>query len=48
LCRLLAAGGGKRGSHLETAENPTPNGQPQRRDKDARRRRAHGPILDAA
>ena len=26
---------GKRGSHLGTAENPTPNGQPQRGDKDA-------------
>ena len=26
---------GKRGSHLGTAENPTPNGQPQGCDKDA-------------
>ncbi len=26
---------GKRGSHLGTAENPTPNGQPQVCDKDA-------------
>jgi len=26
---------GKRGSHLGTAENPTPNGKPQRCDKDA-------------
>jgi hypothetical protein len=26
---------GKRGSHLGTAENPTPNGLPQRRGKDA-------------
>ena len=26
---------GKRGRHLGTAENPTPNGQPQRGDKDA-------------
>ena len=26
---------GKRGSHLGTAENPTPNDQPQRGDKDA-------------
>jgi|688.fasta_scaffold09829_10 hypothetical protein len=46
--RLLAAGGGSGGSHLGTAKNPTPTGRPQRRDKDARRRRAHGPILDAA
>ena len=30
-----------------TAENPTPTGQPQRRNKDARRRRAPGPILAA-
>jgi len=45
---LLAAGGGKRGSHLGTAENPTPNGRPQRHGKDARHRRAPGPILDAA
>ena len=28
---LLAARGGKRGSHLGTAENPTPTGRPQRR-----------------
>jgi hypothetical protein len=35
LSRLLAAGGGKRGSHLGTAENPTPTGQPQRCGKDA-------------
>ena len=26
---------GKRGSHLGTAKNPTPNGRPQRRGKDA-------------
>jgi len=32
----------------ETAENLTPTGQPQRCDKDARHRRAHGLILDAA
>jgi hypothetical protein len=32
---LLTPGGGKRRSHLGTAENPTPNGQPQRRGKDA-------------
>jgi hypothetical protein len=32
----------------ETAKNPTPTGQPHCRGKDARRRRAHGLILDAA
>ena len=31
---LLAARGGKRGSHLGTAENPTPTGRPQRHGKD--------------
>jgi hypothetical protein len=35
LSLLLEAGGGKRGSHLGTAENPTPNGRPQRHGKDA-------------
>jgi hypothetical protein len=45
---LLAAGGGSGGSHLGTAKNPTPTGRPQRRGKDARHRRAPGPILDAA
>jgi hypothetical protein len=33
---------------LRTAKNPTPNGRPQRRGKDARRRRAPGLILDTA
>jgi len=31
-----------------TAKNPTPTGRPQCRGKDARHRRAHGLILDAA
>ena len=35
LIRLPAAGWGKQQCHLGTAKNPTPNGRPQRRGKDA-------------
>ena len=45
---LLAAGSGSVEATSGTAENPTPNGRPQRCGKDARRRKAHGPILDTA